>query len=308
MKPSSFSAALLLPLVACSAGGRQGEDTFVVPATEQPAASMAPASESDMPAPQPAAPPNTGSSLVFGNEDLEPDDDGCDSILPVLFRDFSEAHPDFEMPFQGDEPRLHLVEPDLGADDKPVFLDSVGCPRDNQRQRECNTGFNPTQPVITDAESFGQWYRTIDGVNFEFEREIELSETAPGSGVYTFGSNAFFPLTTMEGFGETPPGQGQNFLFTTEIHTQFTYVAGQVFTFRGDDDLWIFVNGKLALDLGGMHGERTASIDFDAQAAELGITPGAAYGMDVFHAERHTNQSNFYMETNIACFTPVIPR
>lgn len=307
MKPSSFVAVLVAPLVACSAGGGQGDESSVVPMMQQAGAGTTPASEADMNATQPVAMAGDGPSLVFGNEDVEPED-GCDTVLPVLFRDFSQAHPDFEMAFQGDEPRLNLVQPELGADGKPVFLDSVGCPRDNQRHRECNTGFNPTQPVITSAESFGQWYRTLDGINFEFEREIELSETAPGSGVYTFGSNAFFPLTLTEGFGETPPGRGRNFLFTTEIHTQFTYVAGQVFTFSGDDDLWIFVNGRLALDLGGMHGERAASIDFDAQAAELGITPGAIYPMDVFHAERHTDQSNFYMETNIGCFTAVTPR
>jgi len=28
--------------------------------------------------------------------------------------------------------------------------------------------------------------------------------------------------------------------------------------------------------------------------------------MDIFHAERHTNQSNFRITTNIDCFTPVI--
>jgi fibro-slime domain-containing protein len=246
---------------------------------------------------------------IFSDAELEPDDeDSCDSVLPVTFRDFSQAHPDFEMAFPGDEPRLHLVQPQLGVDGKPVFLDSVGCPRDNQRQRECNTGFHPTEAVITSRASFDQWYRTIGGTNVPFEKEITLAEASPGSGIYQYGSNAFFPLTPTEGFGETPPGQGRNFLFTTEIHLTFFYQRGQVFTFRGDDDLWIFINGKLALDLGGMHGEREAKIDFDAQAAELGIVAAGSYTMDLFHAERHTSASNFYMETNIACFSPAIVR
>jgi fibro-slime domain-containing protein len=303
-----FSGTLftaLTAVIACSAGG-SSEGSTIVPAEPGPVVGPPPPGDTNENPPPPTVGLG-GAGSLFGDEELEAED-GCDTVLPILLRDFSQAHPDFEMAFQGDEPRLHLVQPDLGADGKPVFLNSVGCPRDNQRQRECNTGFNPTQAVITSADSFAQWYRTIDGTNFAFEREIELAETAPGSGVYTYASNAFFPLTMTEGFGETPQGQGKNFLFTTEIHTRFTYVARQVFTFRGDDDLWIFVNGKLALDLGGMHGEREASIDFDAQAAALGITPGSDYAMDVFHAERHTSQSNFYMETNIACFTPVIPR
>lgn len=302
---SSLLNPLLVLLLGCSAGGGNGEDSLVQPsgAEQAPGASGAGTGGGV----SPTVPPSSGGTPLFGEMELSPDDD-CDSVLPALFRDFNQSHPDFEMPFSGDEPRLHLVEPRLGADGKPVFLDGVGCPRDNQRHLECNTGFMPMQPVITSGESFDQWYRTVDGTNVAFEREIKLAEQVPGSGLYSYASNAFFPLSASEGFGETPPGQGQNFLFTTEVHLSFGYVAGQVFTFRGDDDLWIFINGNLALDLGGMHGEREAKIDFDAQASDLGISPGGTYSMDIFHAERHTTASNFYMETNIACFTPSVVR
>ncbi len=289
--------------VACSAGGGAAPQAEIgeAPAGAPPPVSPGPAAPATSPTPDPA--PSAG--MMFGYDNLVPDDE-CDNILPVIVRDFSQTHPDFEMAFSGDEPRLNLIAPELGLDGKPVFVDGVGCPRDDQRQRECNPGFHPTEPVITGADTFDQWYRSAEGVNFEFEREIELTEDPPGSGLYSFQSNAFFPLEPSEGFGETPPGQGRNFLFTTEIRLTFTYQAGQVFSFRGDDDLWIFVNGRLALDLGGMHGEREASIDFDAQAAELGLSAGSDYEMDVFHAERHTSASNFRMETTIACFTPSI--
>ena len=80
--------------------------------------------------------------------------------------------------------------------------------------------------------------------------------------------------------------------------------AGQKFTFRGDDDLWIFVNSKLALDVGGQHQALQGTIDFDAQSAALGITAGGVYSMDIFHAERQTTDSNFRIETNISCFEP----
>jgi fibro-slime domain-containing protein len=128
----------------------------------------------------------------------------------------------------------------------------------------------------------------------------------PRSGVYVYSSNNFFPLEPTQGFGATPPNQGRNFLFTTEIHLNFAYIAGQRFTFRGDDDLWIFINKRLALDLGSMHSEEEGTIDFDTRATELGINPGGVYAMDIFHAERHTSASNFSIETNIACYTPAI--
>ena len=111
----------------------------------------------------------------------------------------------------------------------------------------------------------------------------------------------FFPL---DGLGFNEVTDGHNFHFTTEIHVMFSYQLGQRFTFRGDDDLWIFVNGRLALDVGGLHQALEGTIDFDAQAAALGIMPGGRYRMDIFHAERQTLESNFRIETNISCFEP----
>jgi len=233
--------------------------------------------------------------------------DECDNILEVTYRDFTEAHPDFEMPFSGDVVRLQLVEEQLGSDQRPVFRDSIGCPPDSADPSIC-ANWTPTEPVITSAATFAEWFHTIDGINHSFDKTITLTEDPPGSETYVFDSDNFFPLSPNEGFGVSPLNnnpEGKNFLFTTEIHVNFTYNAGQVFTFRGDDDLWIFVNGRIALDLGSMHSPEQGVIDFDAQADVLGITPGNAYPMDIFQAERHTSGSNFRFETNISCFTPV---
>lgn len=237
------------------------------------------------------------------------DPEDCDSVLEVTYRDFDTTHPDFEMPFAGDEVRLTLVEPTLDATGKPVFKSSIGCPWSQQNPRVCNPDWKPTEKVISDKTSFDQWYRTVSGVNFEFQKEMALTETAPGTGVFVFESANFFPLSADEGFGATPQnGQNRNYLFTTEIHLTFTYKAKQTFSFRGDDDLWVFINNKLALDLGSMHNPAEGEIDFDAQAAELGIVPNNVYRMDVFHAERHTQVSSFRIETNIGCFSPGPPR
>ena len=246
----------------------------------------------------------------------------CGSTLAVTFRDFTEKHPDFEMKssidpnFKGDVVRRQMIEAALGSDHKPVYKDGIGCPMANAAPVGCiddnhdgMPDWLPKIPEIQSADTFKSWYNTTAGTNIEIPKSIPLTETPPGSGTFIYDTTAFFPLSPSEGFGPSPmnsgnPG-GKNFLFTTEIHLRFGYVAGQKFTFRGDDDLWIFVNGKLALDLGGLHNATEGTIDFDAQAAALGISPGTTYPMDIFHAERHTDQSNFRVSTNISCFEPV---
>ena len=95
---------------------------------------------------------------------------------------------------------------------------------------------------------------------------------------------------------------GHNFHFTTELHGSFVYRGGELFSFTGDDDVFVFVNNVLALDLGGVHGPESASIDFDAMAGTLGIATGNTYPIAVFHAERHTTESHFRMVTTIDCF------
>jgi len=77
------------------------------------------------------------------------------------------------------------------------------------------------------------------------------------------------------------------------------YQGGEVFTFKGDDDLWVFINGKLALDLGGLQSSVEQSVNLDAIAAEFGLAKNGKYNHEFFHAERHTNQSNFRIDTNI---------
>lgn len=203
----------------------------------------------------------------------------CGTLIAVL-RDFKDDHPDFEK-YLGD--KRGMVEAALDGDKLPVYAFAM-----------------PT--LITSKESFAQWYRDVPDVNQKVAIEIALVQEKPG--VFAYESNSFFPLDG-KGFGNQ--GREHNFHFTTEIRASFTYKGGEVFTFKGDDDVFAFVNGKLALDIGGVHKVESETIDFDAKAKDLGIEKGKTYRLDVFHAERHTTQSNFRIETSIECLqTPPV--
>ena len=85
-----------------------------------------------------------------------------------------------------------------------------------------------------------------------------------------------------------------NFSFTSEVRYWFKYQAGQSYEldFTGDDDVWLFVNKKLAVDLGGIHTPVSGSVTLDATAAaKFGLTDGNVYEAAVFQAERQTTGS-----------------
>ena len=90
-------------------------------------------------------------------------------------------------------------------------------------------------------------------------------------------------------------GKRHNYGFTMKIQATFEYVPGQYFEFFGDDDVWVFINNRLVVDIGGQHAQVSGAVDLDT----LGLTEGANYPFHIFYAERHTSESNFKMKTSI---------
>jgi len=227
-------------------------------------------------------------------------DENCTHELRAAVRDFRSGekdgqpkHPDFEYMIGDDH---GIVATMLGADSKPVYA----------------PGPTGTTPTTTGQVDFDQWYRDVDGINIHIDITIPLAADTTRPGVFVYDNDLFYPIDDM-GYGACDSGGGgcnqyltHNQDFTVETHFQFPYRGGEVFNFRGDDDLFLFVNGHLAINLGGVHSAEPGSVDLDASAAALGITPGNSYQMDIFYADRHCCQSTFHIETSLSCITNVI--
>ena len=164
---------------------------------------------------------------------------------------------------------------------------------------------------ITSADSFAQWYRDVPGTNLSMPLTLKLVKQADGSFVFDDKTDplyenlgGFFPIekTLLGNPGGSPD---RNFHFTFELSAEFQYDAdaNQIFRYDGDDDVFVFVDGKLALDIGGVHGSVSQYVDFK----RMGLTDGETYSLHFFFAERHRTQSNFRLVTNIPLVTNVVP-
>lgn len=158
--------------------------------------------------------------------------------------------------------------------------------------------------AVFSADSMATWFTDVPGLNLASSFPITLVRE-PGTDRYIFddkehdyfsGLGGFFILND-QGYGNSRD-ESKNFHFTYHLEHEFVYKKGfgQIFTFTGDDDVWVFVDGKLVIDLGGIHGATTQTAEMDRLTT---LVHGKTYKLDFFFAERKRTQSNFRIETNL---------
>ena len=212
----------------------------------------------------------------------------------------------------------NVVETDLGPDGTP----DLDCP-----DGDCSDNPGTATNNFTTNDDFDDWYDDANPQNIPIFRALTLDRDAgltysfkPQGGFYPI-DDAGWVVSGEEWLRDGASGgcsAGEhNYSFSTETRFIFEYQGGERFDFNGDDDLWVFVNGKLAIDLAGLHGPRagyfqldadedgaggadtadgTAVADnplIDAKEIDLGLVVGGIYEVALFHAERNYCGSNF---------------
>lgn len=152
--------------------------------------------------------------------------------------------------------------------------------------------------------SFEAGYSNVAGhVNYDRDKEAIYEDTAVAE------NYGFYPL---ENLGYEQPGlltktsvidgNNRNGDFTLRGESQFVYNkdSNLYFTFTGDDDVYMYINGVLALDLGGAHGRNNKTVNLnDLDPTKYGLKEGQVATFTFFYMERCSDASTFGIETNM---------
>jgi len=194
------------------------------------------------------------------------------------YNPFAEKGPDDNCAASsgGGGPTRGLVKDSLDLAGLPVWTGRVAC------------------DIGSAKDGPGNWFKP-DFALLETRIAVKLWRN-PVESRWSYTNSEFFPLDTVR----TAPLGGHNFGFCLHFQFESRNAPDQSLKITGDDDIWLFAQKRLAIDLGGQHGPASGELDF----AKLGLPDGRVVKFDLFQCERHRTGSSLGISTN-ALLQPV---
>ena len=217
-----------------------------------------------------------------------------------VVRDFRKhhqpgGHPDFgKNPAAGDTHSMGNVADTLDADGRPVFT-GAGRVVASQWTDSAGRAIHPSlydaskgdvagvwgaadDGAIQSANSFRQWFRDVPGMNtsgvmgIDFEYDDSIS-------AWVYDEDKLPSNKAVIG-----GGGNSNYEYSYALDAKLIYHAGDgdYIEISGMDDCWVFIDGKLVADLGGVNNLQEQVIHLD----RLGLADAQSYDLKIFLTER----------------------
>lgn len=269
-----------------------------------------------------------GVSADFGGDNVNL----CWPNSPVSSKDYSEEDRNLTDYNAGvDEVLEGMVLPDLGARGVPVRNELFDWAGKCKNAEHLNRWFLPETLVVKNGKSYTNatcrelsLVLDADGVwRGQMDRSTDSSTGDARGGMFLIDDFQFLDeektipnpyydsipsgFAGIDGSGKMSENAYHNYGLSMKIQANFVYVPGQYFEFLGDDDVWVFIDGRLAVDIGGVHDRRRRAVNLDTIGRRSGDTlvSGESYSFDIFYTERYKVEGNFKMRTSIDLRTSV---
>ena len=264
---------------------------------------------------------HAGGQGSTGGQNGNYDPNAFDALqLHAIVRDFRPAHqngghPDFGvLPAGGMGHSMGNVADTLDADGKPVFQGGGAMVLSPYRNAKGET-IHPSvfdvlagdiaglmapgtdDGAIDSANSFRQWFRDVPTMNVTAPFPITLHKE---NGKFVFRDRLDTHMAQIQGGGN----KNRNFTFEAEVKFQYQKGANDTLRFAGDDDIWVFIDGKLVVDVGGVHATTGQVVLLDRLDW---LQDGETYDMKIFFAERYGTSSRLEIESSVVLLPGDLP-